>query len=176
MPLKGIKESVLSAIVDLFPYDGDLLARDANERSITHKLPEHLQRQFPDWNVDCEYNRRGDKEKRLPKSDEKEGVAAKNKGTRRVFPDSIVHGRGTHVNLIIIEAKKLNSNFERKKDDVEKLKALLKDPNFEYCVGLFLEIGTTRERPKLTEYKWGGATVDWTTDLSEKLKRLGYGR
>ena len=38
MPLEDIKERVLSAIVDLYRYDGDLLDGNANERSITHKL------------------------------------------------------------------------------------------------------------------------------------------
>ena len=175
MPLEDIKERVLSAIVDLYRYDGDLLDRDANERSITHKLAEHLQRRFPNWHVDCEYNRREDKRKRLPTSDGKGGLTAKDNRERSVFPDIIVHQRGAQVNLVILEVKKLHSNSSRKEDDIEKLKAFLNDPNFEYCVGLFLEIGTTRESPKLKEYKRGGAKVDWTTDLSEKLRRLGYG-
>ena len=175
MPLEDIKERVLSAIVDLYRYDGELLDRKANERSITHRLAEHLQRRLPNWHVDCEYNRRGDKEKRLPKSDEKWGVAAKDKGTRRVFPDIIVHRRGAHVNLVIIEAKKLHSSSSRKEDDIEKLKAFLRDPNFKYCVGLFLEVGAARESPKLTEYKRGGATEDWTADLTKRLNGLGYG-
>lgn len=32
---------------------------NANERSMTHKFAEHLQKYFPGWNVDCEYNRNG---------------------------------------------------------------------------------------------------------------------
>ena len=38
---------------------------DANERSLTHKLAEYLQCEFPDWHVDCEYNRHGLDVKRL---------------------------------------------------------------------------------------------------------------
>ncbi len=38
MLLEDMKERVLSAIVDLYRYDGDLLDGNANERSITHKL------------------------------------------------------------------------------------------------------------------------------------------
>jgi len=175
MPLEDIKERVLSAIVDLYRYDGDLLDRDANERSITHKLAEHLQRQFPDWNVDCEYNRRENEVKRIPRSDGNNEHTVNGENERGVFPDIIIHERGKRVNLVVIEAKKLNSDPKDKKEDIEKLKVFITNPNYEYCVGLFLEIGTTRESPKLTEYKQGGATEDWTADLSEKLRRLGYG-
>ena len=137
MPLEDIKERVLSAIVDLYRYDGDLLDRDANERSITHKLAEHLQRQFPEWNVDCEYNRRENEVKRIPRSDSKNGHTANGEKERKVFPDIIIHERGKRVNLAVIEAKKLNSDPKRKKEGIGKLKAFIMDPNFEYCVGLF---------------------------------------
>ena len=29
----------------------------SSEWSMTHKLAEHLQKEFPNWNVDCEYNK-----------------------------------------------------------------------------------------------------------------------
>lgn len=41
--------------------DSFLLENEVNERTIAHKFAEYLQKQFPDWNVDCEYNRMGDK-------------------------------------------------------------------------------------------------------------------
>jgi|688.fasta_scaffold00232_34 hypothetical protein len=37
--------------------DRHLLDNNLSERCITHKLGEHYQNIFPDWNVDCEYNR-----------------------------------------------------------------------------------------------------------------------
>ena len=33
------------------------MQNDVSERTITHKLAEYLQDQFPELNVDCEYNR-----------------------------------------------------------------------------------------------------------------------
>ena len=41
----------------LFNNDGFLLERDVSERAITHKLAEHLQKLFSNWDVDCEYNK-----------------------------------------------------------------------------------------------------------------------
>ena len=56
-PPEDVKRRVIAAICALYRHDRELLDVDANERSITHKLAEHLQRKFPGWHVDCEYNR-----------------------------------------------------------------------------------------------------------------------
>lgn len=45
--------------------DRHLLTVKANERSITHKLAIYLEPLFPDWDVDCEYNRDGKNSKRV---------------------------------------------------------------------------------------------------------------
>ena len=58
-PPEDVKRRVIAAICALYRHDRELLDVDANERSITHKLAEHLQREFPEWHVDCEYNRVG---------------------------------------------------------------------------------------------------------------------
>ena len=65
MSLEDVKKRVIAAICALYRHDRELLDVDANERSITHKLAEHLQREFPEWHVDCEYNRVGRETKRL---------------------------------------------------------------------------------------------------------------
>ena len=109
----------------------DLLEADANERSITHKLAEYLQGVFPEWNVDCEYNRLGDKIKRLPaaqpsSTDDTQG--------RSIFPDIIVHRRRTNENLLVVEVKKTTNKLL---GDEEKLCALTADDGeFAYTLGL----------------------------------------
>lgn len=55
---KMVRNRVTRALERLIDLDGHLLEIDANERSITHKLAEYLQQEFPKYNVDCEYNRR----------------------------------------------------------------------------------------------------------------------
>lgn len=94
------------ALRAFYERDRYLLAVDANERSISHKIAEHLQPEFVDWNVDCEYNRDGHDPKvltSLPRDDGPEGTGS------RVFPDIIVHRRGQagpEGNLLVIEVKK----------------------------------------------------------------------
>lgn len=60
--------------------------------------------EFPDFDVDCEYNRDGVAPKKIghlglyPDDDDTEAET--------VFPDIIVHRRGTEQNYLVIEAKK----------------------------------------------------------------------
>ena len=56
MEHKEIMLLVKRAITRLIIYDKYLLKHSLNEPSITHKLAEHLQLFFPEYNVDCEYN------------------------------------------------------------------------------------------------------------------------
>lgn len=54
-----IENKLEKSLKRLLKDDFFLLESDAHERSITHKLAEYLQDEFEEWNVDCEYNRRG---------------------------------------------------------------------------------------------------------------------
>ena len=175
MPLEDIKERVLSAIVDLYRYDGDLLDRDANERSITHKLAEHLQRQFPEWNVDCEYNRRENEVKQLLNLYEKDRVSAADREAKTVFPDVVIHTRGKQDNLVVIEAKKSKNSRDRWKDE-RKLELFTGDEDYLYCVGIFWEIDVEGKTPILTVFSRGEKSrclsTEWSGELTERLKVL----
>lgn len=119
--------------------DRYLLEVDANERSITHKLAEYLQREFPGWNTDCEYNRSGD----LPKTLRRrvgEWVRADDTEARSVFPDIIVHRRGpSKPNLLVVEAKK--STTQRGSDDEEKLRAYLCEYHYQFAYMVIFRVG-----------------------------------
>jgi hypothetical protein len=84
-----IRTAVHSAFLEVFKNDSHLLEVGANERSITHRFAVYLERFFPEYHVDCEYNRNGIEAKRLKvfkkkiDSDDEDGVT--------VFPDIIVH-------------------------------------------------------------------------------------
>jgi len=137
--LEDVRHRILNAIVNLYRYDKELLEVNANERSITHKLAEHLQREFPQWNVDCEYNRLGRDVKKLNLnfgSIQPDDLEAKT-----VFPDIIVHHRGTQENLLAIEVKKAHA--ETNTNDREKLLAFAQDERYRYQFGLFLRLGPT---------------------------------
>lgn len=95
--------------------DTALFEYRVNERSLTHKLAEYLQAEFPDWHVDCEYNRDGHEPKRLDL--EAEDVRSDDEHGTTVYPDIIVHKRGTNNNLLVIEAKRegYDNSFDRRK-------------------------------------------------------------
>jgi hypothetical protein len=104
----AIKQKVLQAFEAFIKDEFDLLKVNANERSLTHRLAIHVEREFPDYHVDCEYNRQGQCPKKLDEfrktidSDDTTGVT--------VYPDIIVHRRGTKTNFIVIEAKTSKHN------------------------------------------------------------------
>jgi hypothetical protein len=124
------------SICDFLREDSDLLTREASERSISHKLAEHLQKHFSNLKTDCEYNRHGNAVKKLRylrvydiKPDYLEA--------KTVFPDIVIHARGIdQCNLAVIEIKKSNSNHNWATDK-EKLQSFTGD-EFNYHLGIFL--------------------------------------
>lgn len=143
------------ALESLLLVDGDLIARDSNERSISHKLAEHLQALFPGWNVDCEYNRQGERTKTLPayrgeiRTDGPESVS--------VFPDIIIHKRGHPDNLLVIELKK-STNPESPEHDIAKLRAFTV-PEYNYDLGLFVRFDVQARRVGSQRWFKGGVEI-----------------
>ncbi|MCM8543397.1 MAG: hypothetical protein NE328_24220, partial [Lentisphaeraceae bacterium] len=84
--------NVFSCLEKLNEHDFEFFKNNVHERSITFKLGFYLQEIYPDWDVDCEYNRKILDVKRV--ADEQR------------FPDIIVHKRNRNDNFIVIEAKK----------------------------------------------------------------------
>jgi len=115
--------------------DRGLLEVNANERSMTHKFAEHLQREVPEWSVDCEYNRNGGVPKQLLCSMSNQRVCPADEDGRTVFPDIIVHHRGTQDNLLVIEAKKSSNDSS---DDRKKLEAFMTDERYKYRFAVVL--------------------------------------
>jgi hypothetical protein len=169
-PAEDVKQRLITAVCMLYRHDRDLLGVNANERSITHKLAEHLQREFPNWHVDCEYNRRRDAIKRLQISFEE--ISADDIEAKTVFPDIIVHRRRTEQNLLVLEVKK--DNGRENTQDIKKLQAFTTVPKYQYQYGLFLRLGTTGATI-FQLYQLGGRQYDWTGDLTQALQELGYG-
>jgi hypothetical protein len=131
-----INQKVNVAIGVLLKNDIDLLKNDVHERSITHKLAEYLQIQFPDWNVDCEYNRKGDATKTI--IDNKK-ICAEHERQYRVFPDIIIHKRKTEDNLLVIEVKKNSSDKKKECDELKLIEFTKKGKEYHYDYGLFIE-------------------------------------
>ena len=94
-----IYEKVVKAFQTFFIKDRYLLDNDVHEVTISHKLAEYLQYQFPDMNVDCEYNRQ------VP-PDNGDNIKRRSDTGDRVRPDIIVHKRGSNENnCLVIEIK-----------------------------------------------------------------------
>ncbi|NYB52069.1 MAG: hypothetical protein HVN35_05890 [Methanobacteriaceae archaeon] len=122
--------------------DSALLRIKSSERSIAHKLAEHLQREFVEWNVDCEYNRDSHDLSKLDSkrlnswvTDCEENEKKKNGTT--VYPDIIIHHRLTRENLLVMEIKK-TSNRDDGSCDKKKLEAFIKEKELGYQYGLFI--------------------------------------
>ena len=90
--LEGIVKSSLKKLRRL---DKKLLVINVNERSITHKLGEYLQQNFPEFNVDYEYNRFEDVVKNLELPRDK--INWNDTDAKTVFPDIIIHKRFPYI-------------------------------------------------------------------------------
>lgn len=141
-----IKEKVAMSLDLLYKYDLDLISNDTNERSISHKLAEYFQQQFPGWHVDCEYNRKMGDIKKLKYSFD--NLSPKDNEAKTVYPDIIVHKRNTDQNILVVEIKKVE--YDRFEKDKEKLKEFTRgDGGYKYNYGLFIIFDGT-QNPKLT--------------------------
>jgi hypothetical protein len=132
---------VIQAAECLLEHDSYLLTCDLNERSVTHKFAEHLQREFPDWNVDCEYNRDHYDPKRL-KLPSRHDISSDDLDAKTVFPDIIIHRRGTDENVVVIEVKK-STNPESDDWDIRKLAAFRNQLGYRVALFFRFRTGTT---------------------------------
>ena len=57
---------VVTALQEFYARETFLLEHDLGERALTHRLAVHLEKQFPGWDVDCDYDRLGERTLRLP--------------------------------------------------------------------------------------------------------------
>ena len=140
--MNDVYAKVRRALYGFFKSDRDLLEIGANERSITHKLAEHLQCQFEDRKVDCEYNRCGSYPKSLKNLKSCIGgrkLEANDSEATTVYPDIVVHQRGNNErNLLVIEAKKDNNKGDLKKDRCKLREFTNPHGDYKYKVGLLL--------------------------------------
>lgn len=114
MNFENTRLRIINAIEVLIEKDEYLLINNLNERTISHKLGCYLQSQFNEYEVDCEYNRNCQDDIGLAKK-----IYINSEKNQIVYPDIIVHKRGTNKsNLLIIECKKNNNRdyyYDREK-------------------------------------------------------------
>lgn len=160
-----LKDRLYAAISAVYEYDQNLLDRDVNERTLSFRLAHYLIEIFPEYDVDCEYNRHGDDVKRLPRVTTTDTADTKGK---TIFPDIIIHKRGTDDNnYALIEIKKEgNTDTER---DIEKLQSLTADNlGYRYTYGIHLTFGATSLHAAAV-YTQGEINEEKTTEIKGQL-------
>ncbi|TGU71637.1 hypothetical protein E4633_15125 [Geomonas terrae] len=155
MDFKILNDKFLRAINQVLEMDSHLLVHDINEPCISHRLAMYLANEFPDFDVDCEYNGDVDAEKgrkyiKLLRSTAEVLGLVEDAGqagevvNRCIYPDIVVHKRGKngpHNNLLVIEVKK-TSNPITGDWDAEKLRRFTSgeyENHFEYMYGAFVK-------------------------------------
>lgn len=129
---------IKQALVHLYEQDIYLFEKRVHERTIVFRFGVYLNNVisasgsgFGGYHVDCEYNRDSSKVKRCPDPS----------GTnRQIFPDLIIHCRGSDENLCAIEFK--TPWNKKNENDIGKLKELTKqNGRYTYALGLSIVFG-----------------------------------
>jgi hypothetical protein len=171
----GTMQSELSKLVAaleaFYARETFLLEKDAGERALTHRLAVHIERQFEGFDVDCDFNRLGERTLRLPKGT----IVSTDDGLgKSVFPDILVHQREIPNNLLAIEVRKA-ANHQPKEHDQHKLRALT-DPHlwFAYRIGVLLALA---RKSVLNPEVYVGGVVDpvLTVWFARRLREAGLG-
>lgn len=144
-----VDSRIRQAISEFLKHDSPLLEFDVNERTVSHQLAIYIKSEFSDWDVDCEYNRNHDDIKRLRLPREK--VDSDDTFAQTVFPDIIIHHRGTDENLVVIEIKK-SSNPQSPDRDFQKLTAFKSQLGYQYAAFIKFNVG---------EGKIGAEPISW---------------
>ena len=128
-----VKARLSCAFDALNHYDVRLLEYEANERTICARLAMHLQAVFPAYDVDVEYNRYG----MDPKTIEMDPAP----GETLIYPDVIIHRRGSQEsNLLVMELKKCTNTAPRKRDRT-KLEYCVEKFGYEFAVLVEIPVG-----------------------------------
>jgi hypothetical protein len=133
--MQAALDKVVAGLSEFYASETFLFEHDLGERTLTHRLAVYLEKQFPNWNVDCGYDRLGARTMQLPHGSI---VSTDDHLDKSIYPDVVVHQREVPNNLLAIEVRKA-SNHQPEEHDRQKLRALT-DPHlwFAYRIGLML--------------------------------------
>ncbi|MDP1881556.1 MAG: hypothetical protein Q8K88_01610 [Bradyrhizobium sp.] len=161
---------VVAALQEFYAREAFLFEKDLGERTLTHRLAVYLEKQFSGWEVDCDYNRLGERRLRLPHGTI---VSTDDELGKSVYPDIVVHQREIPNNLLAIEVRK-TSNHQPPEHDRHKLRALT-DPHlwFAYAIGVYVVLG----KKSVASDVYIGGVIDQAQSvwLAGRLKDVGLG-
>ena len=161
---------LVTALHEFYAHETFLLEKDLGERTLAHRLAVHMEKQFSGWEVDCDYNRLGERTLRLPHGTI---ISTDDHFGKSVYPDIVVHQREIPNNLLAVELRKAN-NHQPPEHDHHKLRALT-DPHlwFAYWIGVFLVLG--KESVVSDVYVGGVIDKQLTNWFAGRLKDAGLG-
>lgn len=126
------KENIRDALRQFIVKDKEKLLRvDIYEPTISHRIAVYLENLFPDFDVDCEYNKNSNEGKEIEDK--------KNRDGKKIRPDVIIHNRGSIDNIVIIEVKKSGIKSKLAKTDIEKLEKCMNGA-LKYKLGVFVGV------------------------------------
>jgi hypothetical protein len=130
-------DKVVAALKEFYAREVFLFEHDLGERALTHRLAVQLERQFPDFEVDCDFDRLGPRTLNLPHGSI---VSTDDHIGKSIYPDIVVHQRTVPNNLLAIEVRKAD-NHQPIEHDRHKLRALT-DPHiwFAYWIGAIVSL------------------------------------
>jgi len=160
---------LIAALREFYARETFLLERDLGERTLTHRLAVHVEKQFSGWEVDCDYDRLGERTMRLPhgtvtSTDDHLG--------KSVYPDIVVHQRDIPNNLMAIEVRKA-SNHQPIQHEQHKLMAMT-DPHlwFAYAMGVLVTLAK-KNVTHCEVYVGGRRDAHHSIWFAERLKEAG---
>ncbi|MEH2563032.1 hypothetical protein [Bradyrhizobium sp. AZCC 2289] len=160
---------LVGAIREFYAREGHLFEKDLGERTLTHRLAVQIEKHFPGWEVDCDYDRLGERTLRLPHGTV---VSTDDHFGKSIYPDIVVHQREIPNNLLAIEVRKAN-NHQPLEHDQHKLQALT-DPHlwFAYRIGVLVTLG--KQQVTSSEVYVGGALdMSLSGFFAQQLKDVG---
>jgi hypothetical protein len=162
-------DRVVRALGEFFARETHLLDKDLGERVLTHRLAVHIEHQFAGWDVDCDYNRLGERRLKLPKGSI---VSTDDDSGKSVYPDIVVHHRAVPENLLAIELRKADSH-QPPDHDRHKLRAMT-DPHPWHAFRAGLLLTFAKKNVAASEVYVGGVAdaslSDW---LAGRLREAG---
>jgi hypothetical protein len=165
-------EKIAAGLKEFYAREAFLFERDLGERALTHRLAVHLERQFPDFEVDCDFDRLGARTLNLPRGSI---VSTDDHLGKSTYPDIVVHQRAIPNNLLAIEVRKV-SNHQPVEHDRQKLRALT-DPHiwFAYWIGVLLTLGKSCVASSEV-YVSGNPHEELSVFLTQRLQQAGVGQ
>jgi len=134
MEIKIIKRRIKHCIDLIYENDQDLFNRANFEITISAKLAQYLFIEFKEFDVDCEYDKHIDHQKRVENLDS------------NIRPDIVIHKRGKDDNnLVYIEVKKEQNKTSRNKDFKKIIEMTKLNGEYRYKLGIFIDFYKNKE-------------------------------